>query len=204
MTRILNGQVIFALTLTALNTVYASQVLQMDRPFASGEPGPAFLPSMLCIFIYLAVARILFTEIRAQAPAATDAIQSEHVPHIRLVGPLIAVGLTVLFIIGFFYLGYLVSAFLYTFMIAFFFDFERRGAWRPWQRSGAWRWRSGARVTLWMAPTQSLYHDFLGVRTNERQVLAYWALRKLFYTDSGQNKFSSRRPKMCSEVQRRG
>ena len=86
---------------------------------------------MLCIFIYLAVARILFTEIRAQAPAATDAIQSEHVPHIRLVGPLIAVGLTVLFIIGFFYLGYLVSAFLYTFMIAFFFDFERRGVWLP-------------------------------------------------------------------------
>ena len=131
MTRILNGQVIFALALTALNTVYASQVLQMDLPFASGEPGPAFLPSMLCIFIYLAVARILFTEIRAQAPAATDAIQSEHVPHIRVVGPLIAVGLTVLFIIGFFYLGYLVSAFLYTFMIAFFFDFERRGVWLP-------------------------------------------------------------------------
>ena len=102
MTRILNGQVIFALALTALNTVYASQVLQMDLPFASGEPGPAFLPSMLCIFIYLAVARILFT-----------------------------VGLTVLFIIGFFYLGYLVSAFLYTFMIAFFFDFERRGVWLP-------------------------------------------------------------------------
>lgn len=134
MTRILNGQVIFVLALTALNTVYASQVLQMDPPFASGEPGPAFLPSMLCIFLYLAAARILFTEIRAQATApvdtSADTILSEHVPHIRLIGPLIAVGLTILFIIGFFYLGYLVSAFLYTFLIAFFFDFERRGTWK--------------------------------------------------------------------------
>ena len=131
MTRILNGQVIFVLALTALNTVYAGQLLQMDLPFASGEPGPAFLPSILCVFIYLAAARLLITEIRAQTDTSAGTIQSKHVPHIRLVGPLIAVGLTVLFIIGFFYVGYLVSAFLYTFLIAFFFDFERRGAWRP-------------------------------------------------------------------------
>ncbi|WP_420406085.1 tripartite tricarboxylate transporter TctB family protein [Nisaea sp.] len=125
----MSGQVLFALALAALNTVYASQVLQMDPPFATGEPGPAFLPSILCAFLYLAVARILYTEIRAEAAPQTDTAASEHVPNLRLIGPAIAIGLTILFIIGFFYLGYLVAAFLYTFLIALFFNFERSGAW---------------------------------------------------------------------------
>lgn len=132
MTRILNGQVAFAFALVALNTVYASQVLQMDSPFASGEPGPAFLPSILCLFIYLAAARILFTEIRAKPGEAADTEpQSETIPNISFLGPVIAIGLTILFIVGFFYLGYIVSAFLYTFLIAFYFDYERRGSWFP-------------------------------------------------------------------------
>lgn len=129
MTRFMSGQVLFALALAALNTVYASQVLQMDPPFATGEPGPAFLPSILCAFLYLAVARILFTEIRKEAGTSAEATGSEHVPNLRLVGPAIAIGLTALFILGFFYLGYLVAAFLYTFLIALFFNFERNGAW---------------------------------------------------------------------------
>ena len=47
MQRIFSGQVIFALILVLLNTIYASQLVQMDRPFATGQPGPAFLPWML-------------------------------------------------------------------------------------------------------------------------------------------------------------
>lgn len=129
MTRMMSGQVLFALALAALNTVYASQVLQMDRPFATGEPGPAFLPSILCVFLYLACARILFTELRAGTVRRTTAA-SDHIRNLNLVGPAIAIGLTTLFIIGFFYLGYLVAAFLYTFLIALFFNFERSGAWR--------------------------------------------------------------------------
>ncbi|MBO6561052.1 MAG: tripartite tricarboxylate transporter TctB family protein [Nisaea sp.] len=129
MTRFMSGQVLFALALAALNTVYASQVLQMDRPFATGEPGPAFFPTILCAFLYLACARILFTEIRAEATSRADDAVSDHVPNLRLVGPAIAIGLTALFIVGFFYLGYLVAGFVYTFLIALFFNFERSGAW---------------------------------------------------------------------------
>jgi len=130
LTRIMSGQVVFALALAALNTIYASQVLQMDRPFATGEPGPAFLPAILCVFLYLACARILFTELRKEAAARADATPSDHIPNLPVTGPAIAIGLTVLFIIGFFYLGYLVAAFLYTFLIALFFNYERSGAWK--------------------------------------------------------------------------
>ncbi|UUX48935.1 tripartite tricarboxylate transporter TctB family protein [Nisaea acidiphila] len=130
MNRMLNGQILFALLLAGLNTIYASQVLQMDPPFASGEPGPAFLPSILCVFLYLAMARILITEFRAGTGERSGSPTSEHIPNIRIAGPLVATGLTVLFIVGFFYLGYLVSAFLYTFLIALFFNYERSGAWR--------------------------------------------------------------------------
>lgn len=136
MTRLLNGQILFGFALAALNTVYASQLLQMDAPFAKGQPGPAFLPMILCAFIYFGVARVLIGEFRAgdaAVGAAGDAAGapaegSDAIPHIRIVGPLVAIGLTALFIAGFFYVGYAVSAAVYTFLIAFFFNYEQSGA----------------------------------------------------------------------------
>lgn len=127
MTRIANGQVLFAFTLIALNTVYASQLLQMEAPFANGEPGPAFLPMMLCVFVYIAMVRILFTELRAEPAERAESVDSDLIPNLRLAGPLIAIGLTAAFIIGFFYVGYLAAALVYTFLIALFFMYEQTG-----------------------------------------------------------------------------
>lgn len=128
MTRVLNGQILFGFALAALNTVYASQVLQMDAPFAKGEPGPAFLPVILCLFIYIGVARVLIGEFRAGGGARAAAEGSDTIPHIRILGPVIAIGLTALFIAGFFLVGYVVAAAVYTFMIAFYFNYEQSGA----------------------------------------------------------------------------
>ncbi len=130
MTRLLNGQILFALGLAVLNTVYASQLWQMARPFASGEPGPSFLPTILCGFVYVAVAWILLAEFRAGAAARPEPDRSDAVPHIGIVGPLIAIGLTSLFIVGFFYVGYVVSAAVYTFLIALYFNLEQSGRWK--------------------------------------------------------------------------
>lgn len=131
MTKIFNGQVMFALGLAALNTVYASQVLQMDTPFATGEPGPAFLPSILCLFVYIAICWIIINEIWSirKNVAFTSEI-SNVIPHLQVVGPLIAIGLAVMFITLFFYVGYLVAAAAYTFLIAYFFNFEQTGVWK--------------------------------------------------------------------------
>jgi len=125
-----NGQVLFAFVLALLNTVYASQLLQMDRPFANGEPGPAFLPALLCVFVYFAVARILVIEYRQPLQDAGPGQPSPVVPHMPIVGPVVAIGLTCVFIAGFFYFGYLLSAAVYTFLIAFFFNYEASGHWK--------------------------------------------------------------------------
>lgn len=129
MTRLLNGQILFALGLAFLNTVYASQLLEMGRPFASGEPGPSFLPAILCGFVYIAIACILIGEIRRRPEDRDTATESDTVPMIGMVGPIIAIGLTCLFIVGFFYVGYLVSAGLYAFLITLYFNYEQNGTW---------------------------------------------------------------------------
>src|SRR5699024_80665 len=104
------------------------QILHMSRPFAKGEPGPAFLPGMLCVFVYFASLSILISEVRKPAAVAVDKVPgSDHVPKIEIVGPAIAIGLTVLFIIGFLYVGYLLSALLYATLVSLYFNYEQNG-----------------------------------------------------------------------------
>lgn len=130
MMRIFNGQMMFALGLAVLNTIYASQVLQMDAPFATGEPGPAFLPSILCLFVYIAIFWIIFSEaLRIRKDVASTSEESNAIPHLQVVGPLISIGLAVMFVTLFFYVGYLVAAASYTFLIAYFFNYEQTSAW---------------------------------------------------------------------------
>lgn len=131
MTRMFNGQIIFALALVALNTLYASQVLQMDIPFSTGEPGPIFLPSILCLFLYVAIFRIIYQEVRSGNKNYPNTIKTSRViRYMQVVGPLIVIGLAMMFIALFFYVGYLVAAAAYTFFIAYFFNFEQTGAWK--------------------------------------------------------------------------
>ncbi len=129
MQRIFSGQVIFALILVLLNTIYASQLVQMDRPFATGQPGPAFLPWMLCIFVYVAMAIILIGEFRGEGDAPAPPPQSAVIPHLSVTGPLFLIALTAAFIVGFVYAGYAVSAAIYIFLIALFFNIEEGASW---------------------------------------------------------------------------
>jgi len=145
MTRLFRGQIIFALGLAVLNTIYASQLVQMDRPFATGEPGPSFLPVILCGFVYFASIGIIIREFRAAEAKATSEPQSDIVPHISLLGPAVTIGATALFIIAFSYLGYLVAAACFTFIVAWFFTYEQSG--KP-LRSTGFAFVTAAVVTL--------------------------------------------------------
>ena len=111
-----------------MNTIYASQVAAMDRPFATGEPGPAFFPMILYGFVYIAAAWIVIAEFRAAPAARSTRDASDTIPALHVIGPLVAIGLTALFIVTFFYAGYAVAAALYTFLIALFFNYETSGA----------------------------------------------------------------------------
>lgn len=151
-------QILFALLLLAGNTVYASQLLQMSRPFATGEPGPSFLPALLCGFVYIAALCILVGELRKPAAATETETEtgaktgasagtegSEHVPLMGLLGPILAIALTAGFVLGFVYLGYLPAAFVYAALIAGYFNFEERGSLRRAALIGV---VTGACVTL--------------------------------------------------------
>ncbi|MCC4243600.1 tripartite tricarboxylate transporter TctB family protein [Stappia indica] len=129
MTRRVTGQVLFAFVLLGLNTVYASQVLEMPFPFATGEPGPAFMPMLLCGLVYLGVLKILINEFRSPEPAPEVESALSAIPRLGIVGPLAAIALIGLFVIVFFYAGYIVAAAFYTFAISLFFNYEQSGSW---------------------------------------------------------------------------
>jgi len=128
MQRLLNGQILFAVILLALNSIYASQLLTMRPPFATGEPGPTFLPYILCLFVYGASVHIFFVEFRKRSVSQAGEMSS-YVPRIGLVGPVVAIGLSALFIIAFFFVGYLAATALYTFLMSLFFNYEQDGTW---------------------------------------------------------------------------
>ncbi|WP_324752752.1 tripartite tricarboxylate transporter TctB family protein [Roseovarius sp. Pro17] len=123
-----NGQAIFAMLLLVLTTVYASQIFKLGLPFAKGvEPGASFLPIVLSAVMYLAAGRILIEELRKGREAVARAAQSDHVPAVGLIGPLVVALFTVGFAVGLERVGYFVAAGAYTFAVAFYFDYEESG-----------------------------------------------------------------------------
>ncbi len=123
-----NRQAAFATFLIVLNTIYASQIPELGIPFAKGgEPGPAFLPVALCLFIYVAGLRILFTSMTAviteDAPERSDTV-----PRLAQVGPLVVLGLTVLYLIAFPWIGYFASTAFYALLMSLFFNYESSGS----------------------------------------------------------------------------
>lgn len=128
-----NGQAIFALVLLVLTTVYASQIFELGMPFAKGvEPGASFLPFVLTVIMYIGALRILIVELRrGRGDAGGADATSEHVPSVGIVGPLIVGSATALFVFGLARVGYFLSAGIYTFVVALYFNYENIGRLLP-------------------------------------------------------------------------
>lgn len=131
-----NRPAAFATFLIVLNTIYASQILKLGVPFSSaGEPGPAFLPVVLCLFMYVAGLRILFTEMTTDDAGAEALPGSDTVPRLAQIGPLVVLGLTILYLIAFPWIGYFASTAFYSLLMALFFNYESSGNWKD----AAWK-----------------------------------------------------------------
>ncbi len=140
--RRIGGGAAFALALLALNAVYLTELLGMAAPFARGEPGPSFLPWLLCGFLFVAALRILRDELRAPPGEPVDAAPA--LRRIDVLGPLSVGALTAGFIAAFPYVGYAVATAVYVFAIALMFNFEQT---RSWGASLLWSAATAAGVT---------------------------------------------------------
>jgi hypothetical protein len=125
----LNAQAGFALVLIVFATVYASQIPKLGLPFADAqEPGASFFPLVLVALLYVAAIRVLIAELRGTGDGEElPTHASDTVPRIGLIGPLALIGLTALFVLALPRLGYFLSAALYTFGVALFFNYEETG-----------------------------------------------------------------------------
>ncbi len=116
-----NGQALFALLLLILNAGYFAEALTLPRPFALGEPGPAFLPLILSLVLFVAAGRILFAEMRG-----TGTVEDEGAPAGPLsVKPVLLAAMTGVFVYLFEPLGYWLATLLYTFGVAALFEYEK-------------------------------------------------------------------------------
>lgn len=120
-----NHQALFALFLIVLDVAYFLQSLALPLPFQLGEPGPAFMPMVLSVVLFIAASRVLWTELAGTAPPDdTDGI---HVTP-RVIALIAA---TAAFIAMFEPLGYWIATSLYVFAAALLFEHERLGLrWR--------------------------------------------------------------------------
>jgi putative tricarboxylic transport membrane protein len=116
-----NGQALFAIFLLVLNAGYLAEALTLPTPFARGEPGPAFLPLILSLVLFVAAGRILVAELRGTGDRGEEG-EPVGGPSVR---PVILAVITGGFVWGFEPLGYWVATLLYTFAVAVLFEFEQ-------------------------------------------------------------------------------
>lgn len=121
---IMNRQALFALFLIVLNTVYFVDVFKLPVPFLLGEPGPAFLPIILSVTLFVACGRILYGELRG-AGESEDEEADQAAGSTQLARPVILAIATGAYIFLFEPLGYWIATVLYTFAVAAVFQFER-------------------------------------------------------------------------------
>jgi putative tricarboxylic transport membrane protein len=116
-----NGQALFALFLMILSAGYFAEALTLPRPFARGEPGPAFLPLILSLVLFASAGRILISELRG-----TGTVEDEGAPAGGLsVKPILLAAITGVFVYLFEPLGYWLATLGYTFGVAVLFEYER-------------------------------------------------------------------------------
>lgn len=116
-----NGQALFAIFLLVLNAGYFAEALTLPTPFAMGEPGPAFLPLILSLVLFVAAGRILIAELRGTGDAAEEGTPTGGFS----VKPVILAAITGVFVYAFEPLGYWLATLFYTFAVAVLFEFER-------------------------------------------------------------------------------
>lgn len=119
----MNRQALFALFLIILDVGYFAQAMSLPRPFQLGEPGPAFLPIILSLILFVSCVRILWQEL-ADTVSEEDA---KEVDRSVKIAPrsIVLILATVLFVWAFAPLGYWIATFLYTGTIAWLFERER-------------------------------------------------------------------------------
>lgn len=125
MTLLRNHQAMFALFLIVLDAAYLREAFSLPRPFQLGEPGPAFMPMLLGLVLFVAAGRILWMELAGTAPL-------HEAGDVRITPRAVAlVAATVAFIWLFEPLGYWIATLPYVFVVAAIFEVERVGfGWR--------------------------------------------------------------------------
>lgn len=120
MTLVKNPQALFALFLLVLNAGYFAEALTLPLPFAMGEPGPAFLPLVLSVVLFIAAGQILWAELRGTGEAEAEGAPVGGFA----VKPIAIAVLTAVYIVLFESIGYWLSTYLYSFAVAALFETE--------------------------------------------------------------------------------
>lgn len=116
-----NGQALFAIFLLVLSAGYCAEALTLPTPFERGEPGPAFLPLILSLVLFVAAARILVAELRGTGDSTSEGAPAGGFS----IRPIILAAITGLFVYVFEPLGYWLATLFYTFAVAVLFEFDR-------------------------------------------------------------------------------
>jgi putative tricarboxylic transport membrane protein len=116
----MNRQALFALLLIALDAGYFFQSLSLPTPFQLGEPGPAFLPIVLSVLLFISCTAIIWQELAKTAEPDESADAGRIRPR-----SIILVVATAAFIYCFDPLGYWIATFVYCLIVAWLFERER-------------------------------------------------------------------------------
>lgn len=105
---------VLAVILIVFDLVYASQIWAMPPPFKQGEPGPAFLPILLALILFVAAVAILIDALRSN----TNSDDGDR----RFLRPFLVMVSTALFVTLLYFFGYWIATPFFTFSIMMIFE----------------------------------------------------------------------------------
>ncbi|SJZ54499.1 Tripartite tricarboxylate transporter TctB family protein [Consotaella salsifontis] len=105
-------------------TIYLLKAITIVPQVDEGLVGPSFLPVVISIIMYAALAVVVFQEVRAGLPARDKQT-------FNLVEPVLVVVATAAYIALFELIGFVLSTILYVFVLLYIFRLDRKGmGWR--------------------------------------------------------------------------
>lgn len=116
-------EIVFPLCLLVVTTIYLAATFQISTSFDSGFVTSAFTPRVVAAIMYVALLFVLRDAVRRRS--SQD--DGEEGPETGWAEPVWVVALTCAYIAAFRHLGYVLSTFLYVYLLFHVFRFEEKG-----------------------------------------------------------------------------
>jgi len=117
----INSSIILCIILFIWNTLYVIEAIRLGSPIRKGQVDVSFFPLVIAILMYIAIFYVFISSYKYRPKKKTFYLSLK-----KINKPLLIIILTIVYILLFKIIGYMLSSILYIFSIIYIFETNRR------------------------------------------------------------------------------